>query len=40
MKSDTSANLRITLKLAFAAGLILALMLFSRSEVDFVYSQF
>lgn len=33
-------KLRITLKLALAAGMILVLMLFSQSEVDFVYSQF
>ncbi len=31
---------RIALKLAIAAGLILVLLLFSTTEVDFVYTGF
>ena len=33
-------RVRIVLKLAVAAGLILVLVLFSATEVDFVYTGF
>jgi hypothetical protein len=36
----TTPRVRILLKLAAAGGLILVLLLFSATEVDFVYTGF
>lgn len=36
----TTPRVRIALKVAIAAGLILVLLLFSATEVDFVYTGF
>ena len=40
MSGGGSSKTRIALKLLLAAGLILVLLLFSISEVDFVYTGF
>jgi len=40
MIPDVPEKVRIVLKLATAAGLILVLLLFFASEVDFVYTGF
>jgi hypothetical protein len=40
MKPETTHGGRILLKLAAIAGLILVLVLFAATEVDFVYTGF
>ncbi len=40
MSSSNSDNIRIALKLLLAAGLIIVLVLFSVTDVDFVYTGF
>lgn len=40
MKPDNYRNTRILLKLLLAAGLIVVLMFFSSTNVDFIYTGF
>jgi len=40
MSGSSSSKTRIALKLLLAAGLIIVLLLFSVTEVDFVYTGF
>lgn len=40
MMQDMAPKLRISLKLAAGAALIIVILVFSRTEVDFVYTAF
>ena len=40
MTPDAMSKARILAKLALAAGLVVVLLLFSTTEVDFVYTAF